>query len=67
MKKCFNLSFQNFQVPKIKLKKDPLKFQKIKNTCEEATSQNFLENRPPKSGYFDSKLNFSIFKTKIQT
>ena len=48
--------------PKIKLKKDPLKFQKIKNIYTEASNQKFYKTDPPKSGNSDSKYNFEIFK-----
>ena len=57
---------QNFQKQKIKLRKDPIKFQKIKNTYNKASNQFFLNNRPPKSGNSDSKYNLEIFKTKIK-
>ena len=38
----FNIQFQNFQKPKMKLKKDPLKFQKIKNIYKDASNQKVL-------------------------
>ena len=38
----FKIQFQNFQKPKVKLKKDPLKFQKIKNIYKEASNQKVL-------------------------
>ena len=38
----FKIQFWNFQKPKIKLKKDPLKFQKLKNIYQEASNQNFF-------------------------
>ena len=46
----------------MKLKKDSLKFQKIKNIYKEASNQIFLEKRPPKSGNSDAKYKFKIFK-----
>ena len=48
----------------MKLKKDPLKFQKIKNIYKEASNQKVLENRPPKSGNSNSEYNFKIFKNQ---
>ena len=48
----------------MKLKKDPLKFQKIKNRYKEPSNKKNTENRPPKSGHSDSKYNFEIFKSK---
>ena len=38
----FNIQFRNFQKPKIKLKKESLKFQKIKNIYKEASNQKVL-------------------------
>ena len=35
-------NFEIFKKPKIKLKKDPLKFQKIKNIYKEASNQKVL-------------------------
>merc|ERR1711984_17878 len=50
---------------KIKLKKDPLKFQKIKNIYKEASNQKVIENRPPpKSGNYDAKYKIEIFKNQ---
>ncbi len=40
--KILNLLFKNFQKLKIKLKKGPLKFQKIKNKYKEASNQKVL-------------------------
>merc|ERR1712208_97442 len=42
--------FQNFQKPKIQLKKDTLKFQKIKNIYKEASNRKVLQKQipPPK-------------------
>ena len=48
----------------MKLKKDPLKFQKIKNIYKEASNQKVLEKRPTKSRNSDSKYNFNIFKNQ---
>merc|ERR1712030_280595 len=42
------IQFRNFQKPKIKLKKDPLKFQKIKNIYKEASNQKVYKTDPPK-------------------
>ena len=42
----------------MKLKKDPLKFQKIQNRYKEHTNKKIIENRPPKSRHSDSKYNF---------
>merc|ERR1711867_404925 len=44
----FKIQFQNFQKPKIKLKKDPLKFQKIKNIYKEAFNEIFFIKQTPK-------------------
>ena len=59
-------SIYHFRIKKTKnqSKKDPLNFQKIKYTYKQASNQNFLLNRPPKSGNFDSKYNFEIFKNQ---
>ena len=43
-------NFWNFQKPKIKLKKDPLMFQKIKNIYKEASIKKFYKTDPPKVG-----------------
>ena len=51
----------------MKLKKGPLKFQKIKNSYNEHSNQKVIENRPPKSGYSDSLSNFKIFKSPNKT
>ena len=59
LKKHFPKKIQNL---KIKLKKDPLKFQKVKSIYKEASNQKVLENRPPKSGNSDAKYKFEIFK-----
>ena len=60
----FKIQFRNFQKPKIKLKKDPLIFQKIKNIKKEASNEKVLKNKPPKNGNYDSKYNFEIFKNQ---
>ena len=49
---------------KIKLKKDPLKFQKIKNIYKEASNQEFYKTDPPKSDNSDSQYNLEIFKNQ---
>ena len=48
----------------MKLKKDTLKFKKIKNIYKEASNQKVLEKRPPKSGNSDVKYKFEIFKNQ---
>ena len=48
----------------MKLKKDPLKCQKVKNSYKEYSNKNVIEYRPPKSGLADSKYNFEIFKNQ---
>ena len=48
----------------MKLKKDPLKFQKIQNRYKGSSNKKIIENRPPKSGHSDSKYNFEIFKSQ---
>ena len=45
-------------------KKDPLKFQKVKNIYKEASNQKVIENRPPKSRNSDAKYKFEIFKNQ---
>ena len=53
-----------FDMSKIKPKKDPLNFPKIKNRYKEHSNKKNLENRPPKCWHSDSKFNFKIFKSK---
>ena len=48
----------------MKLKKDTLKFQKIKNIYKEALNQKLIENRPPKSGNSDAKSIAKFSKVK---
>ena len=55
-------TISNFQKPKIKLKKDPLKFQKIKTYIRRPQIKKFYKTDPPKRGNFDSKYYFEIFK-----
>merc|ERR1712089_58147 len=57
-------TISKFSKPKFKLKKDPLKFQKIKNIYKEASNQKVLKTDPPKNGNSDSKYNFGIFKNQ---
>ncbi len=48
----------------MKLKKDSLKFQKVKNRYEECSNKKVIENTPSKSRHSDSRSNFEIFKNK---
>ena len=68
LKKRFDVLILNtiskFSKTKNLTKKDPLKFQKIKNIYKEASNQKVLENRPPKSGNSDAKYKFKIFKNQ---
>ena len=48
----------------MKLKKDPLKFQKVKNSYKEHSNQKVIENRPPKSWHSDSEYNLKVFKSQ---
>ena len=48
----------------MKLKKDPLKFQKIRNIYKEASNKKFYKTDPQKSGNSDSKYSFKIFKNQ---
>ena len=57
-------TISKFEKPKIKLKKDPLNFQNIKNIYKEASKQKVLLNKPPKNRNSDSKYNFKIFKNQ---
>ena len=45
-------NFDIIKNQKIKLKKDPLKFQKIKNIYKEASNKKVLQNRPPQKWEF---------------
>ena len=58
----FKIQFQNFQKPKIKLKKDPLKFQKSKTYIRRPQIKKFYTTDPPKVEWF--KTQFEIFKNK---
>ena len=66
-----NTILQNFQNSKIKFKKDPLKFQKHKNSYKEQSNQKVIENRPPppKKWVFWFQIQFQNFqnsKTKLK-
>ena len=58
-----NYYFIIFKKLKIKLKKYPLKLQKIKNISKEASNQKVIEKKT-KSENSDSKYNFKIFKNQ---
>ena len=53
--------------PKVELKKDPLKFQKIKKNIRRPQIKKFYKTDPPKYGNSDSRYNFEIFKNINQT
>ena len=62
----FKIHFKNFQKPKIKLRKDPPKFQKIKTCIRRLQIKKFYKTNPPKNGNFDSKYNFIVMKRGLK-
>ena len=51
----------------MKLKKDPLKFQKIQNSYKEYSNKKKLENRPPQKWAFWFQIQFRNFqKSKMK-
>ena len=59
----FKIKFLNFQKPKIKLRKDPLKLKKIKTYVRRPQIKRFYKTTPPKkNGNSDSKYNFIVMK-----
>ena len=48
------------KISKVKLKKDPLMFGKVKNTYEEVSRKNFIDNRLIKNGQSNSTCNFKF-------
>merc|ERR1712101_38110 len=66
--KKFKIHFRNFQKPKIKLKKDPLKFQKLKTYIRRPQIKKFYKTGPPKVGIViqNTILKFSNTKNLTQ-
>merc|ERR1712030_23813 len=62
------IHFRNFQKPKIKLKKDPLKFQKLKTYIRRPQIKKFYKTGPPKVGIViqNTILKFSNTKNLTQ-
>merc|ERR1712101_85253 len=65
--KKFIIQFQNFQKPKIKLKKDPLKFQKLKTYIRRPQIKKFYKTDPPKVVILIQNTILKFSKTKNQT
>merc|ERR1712030_290395 len=61
------IQFPNFQKPKIKLKKDPLKFQKIKKYIRRLEIKKFYKTDPPKVGILIQNTISKFSKTKNKT
>merc|ERR1712030_70756 len=62
------IQFRNFQKSKIKLKKDPLKFQKIQNSYKENSIKKVRKEPPPKVGILilDPISKFSKIENETQ-
>merc|ERR1712101_92350 len=65
--KKFIIHFRNFQKPKIKLKKDPLKFQKLKTYIRRPQIKKFYKTGPPKVGILIQNTISKFSKTKNLT
>merc|ERR1712089_8868 len=63
----FKIHFQNFQKPKIKLKKDTLKFQKLKTYIRRPQIKKFYKTGPPKVGILIQNTILKFSKTKNLT
>ena len=48
------------KISKVKLKKDPLTFEKVKNIYEEVSRKNFIDNKLIKNGQSNSTFNFKF-------
>merc|ERR1712101_47394 len=64
--KKFKIHFRNFQKPKIKLQKDPLKFQKLKTYIRRPQIKKFYKTGPPKVGILLQNTISKFSKTKNQ-
>ena len=60
-------TISKFPKPKVKLKKDPLKFQKIKNIYKEASNKKIYKTDPPKVGIMIQNTISKFSKTENQT
>merc|ERR1712089_101823 len=63
----FKIQFKNFQKPKIKLKKAPLKFQKLKTYIRRPQIKKFYKTGPPKVGILIQNTISKFSKTKNLT